>query len=150
MANKQFMFLNGVKTPYGDVAKGEILTGIEFLKPPTSTSSHVRQMPTPGFIFNFYEKKDPARFLDKSVEETFFIPKTAFANNGTIREATAEEIKKSIVKTNPRVYIPGKPTDLPVNTDTDTTNNSNKMISFVLGALAGVIVGYVVLNKIGK
>jgi hypothetical protein len=135
MANKQIIFLNRVKTPYGDVLKGEILTGIET----TSQTSN-----TPGFIFNFYEKKDPKKFLDKSVEETFFIPKTAFGDKGTIREVKPSDLKNS------KGQVININVNTPKNSEINTSNNSNKMISFVIGALSGVIIGYIVLNKIVK
>lgn len=143
MATKQIIFLNNVKTPYGDVSKGEILTGTEFTKnPPVGT----RGQSIPGFLFNFYEKKDPARYLDKSAEEVFFIPNTSFGDNKTIREVKQSDLtkpKEPIVNVN--VNVPVKE-----NTITEPTNNSNKIVSFVLGALIGIIAGHFVLNKMKK
>ncbi len=141
MATKQIIFLNKVKTPYGDVEKGEILTGTEFIKNPNA-NPNAKQKQIPGFIFNFFEKKDPKKFLDKTIEETFFIPKSAFGAKGTIREVIPTDlIKPSDLK--PKPILPVEITEKPAN-------NPNKIVSFVLGALAGVIVTYVVLNKIGK
>jgi len=150
MASKKIIFLNTVRTPFGDVVKGEILTGTEFnkkssVKPKPNEKRKLISMP--GFIFNFYEKKDPKRFLDKTVEETFFIPKTAFGEKGTIREVRASDLTR--------------PTNSSTSTTSTTVTNEsylpiqtaqkpNKIVSFVVGTLAGVIVGYVVLKKLGK
>ena len=143
MANKQIIFLKNVKTLYGDVAKGEILTGIEYNKVSAPSSPEARPVAIPGFLFNFYEKKDPSKFLDKSVEETFFIPTTSFGDKGTIREVKPEDLKKPVI--NVDLTMPAQ-----TNTPTEPTNNSNKIVSFVLGALVGIIAGYIVLNKLKK
>jgi hypothetical protein len=143
--NKKYIFLNTVKTPFGDVVKGEILTGRPFTRKPSPTN---QGKDLNGLVFNFYENKDSRRFLDKTVDEIFFIPSSAVGEKGTIREARGSEIKTPIgvgtnsSKPSESVTSPILPASTPVS--------SNKMISFVVGALAGVIVGYVVINKFKK
>ena len=148
MASKKYIFLNTVKTPYGDVSKGEILTGTDFLKKSSAKTKGKRKaIPMPGLVFNFYEKKDPKKFLDKTVEETFFIPKTALGEKGTIREVRPSDYQTpKDSSTSTTAANVSSASNLPVS----TTDKSNKIVSFVVGALAGVIVGYVVLNKIRK
>lgn len=146
MAKKQIIFLKGVKTPYGDVLKGEILTGNEFNKITPANAPNMKAVSTPGFIFNFYEKKDPVKFNDKTVEETFFIPRTSFGTNGIIREVVSSDLKPkpSLGKSEE------KPVEIITNSNQNNNDKSNKMISFAIGTLAGLVVSYFVFKKLGK
>lgn len=144
MATKQIIFLKSVKTPYGDVAKGEILTGTEYVK--KSTSKDKSKVGMPGFIFNFYEKKDPVKFADKTVQETFFVPKTQFGLNGTIREVLPTDLNPKTPTSD--ITLP-KP-DSTQEIISQTPSNKNKMTSFVVGTLAGMVVSYFVFKKLGK
>lgn len=144
MATKQIIFLKSVKTPYGNVAKGEILTGTEYVK--KATSKDKSKVGMPGFIFNFYEKKDPVKFADKTVQETFFIPKTQFGSNGTIREVLSSDLKPKTPTTDSTLPKP----DSTQQIVDQTPSNKNKMISFAVGTLAGIVVSYFVFKKLGK
>lgn len=146
MATKQIIFLKSVKTPYGDVAKGEILTGTEYVKKTTSKNKKPSKIGMPGFVFNFYEKKDPVKFADKTVQEIFFVPKTQFGSNKTIREVIPTDLKPKTPTTDSTLPKP----DSTQQIVSETPSNKNKMISFAVGTLAGIVVSYFVFKKLKK